>query len=65
MLRKLFDRVWCGLNADGLIDFQTGMNFVVQQSDCATVLSVYGHVCELLYHVTGPSLILIPFASSF
>jgi hypothetical protein len=46
-------------------DFETGSNFVAQHSGCAIVWTVYGHVCELLYHVITSSLILIPFAYSF
>jgi hypothetical protein len=45
--------------------FQTGLNFVAQESGYATVLSMHGHVCDLLYHVTSSSLILISSASTF
>ena len=55
--------VWLFVQQFG--DFRTGFNFVVQQPGRTTVWIVYGHVCELLYHATSSSLILIPFASSF
>ena len=65
----IFKQVWILLRnnqfAQQFGDFQTGLNFVAQQSGCATVWSLYGHVCELLHPVTSSSLILIPFASSF
>jgi len=57
--------VWFDCFVQQFVDFQTGLNFVAQQSGCATVWSVYGHVCELSYCVTSSSLILISFASSF
>jgi len=50
--------VW--LFVQQFVDFQTGLNFIPHQSGCATVWSVCGQVCELMYYVTTSPLIRLP-----
>jgi hypothetical protein len=37
LLCKQFDHVLCGVTTQQFDNFQTGLNFAVQQSGCATV----------------------------